>query len=73
MAKRYRKIATEEAFSIPEQMDAMRAVVKKSDTYDPDLFLWQFMARGGQLTDRLLDIEGERIFRIAPGATGGQP
>jgi predicted TIM-barrel fold metal-dependent hydrolase len=42
-------------------MDAMRAVVKKSDTYDPDLFLRQFMARGGQLTDRLLDIGGERL------------
>jgi len=61
MTKRFRKIATEEAFSIPEQMDAMRELVKKSDAYDPDLFLWNFMARGGQLTDRLLDLEGERL------------
>jgi 5-carboxyvanillate decarboxylase len=57
----FRRIATEEAFSIPEQMDAMRAVVKKSDTYDPDLFLWSYMTRGGPLTDRLLDLEGERL------------
>lgn len=61
MAHVFRKIATEEAFSIPEQMDAMREVVRKSDAYDPDLFLWNFMVRGGQLTDRLLDLEGERL------------
>ena len=56
-----KRIATEEAFSIPEQMDAMRAVLRKSDTYDPDLFLWDYLTRGGQLTDRLLDLEGERL------------
>ena len=61
MTRQFRKIATEEAFSIPEQMEAMRELVRKSDRYDPDLFLWEFMARGGQLTERLLDLEGERL------------
>src|SRR5581483_11256815 len=50
-----------EAFAIPEQMEAMRELVRKSDRYDPDLFLWDFMARGGELTQRLLDLEGERL------------
>jgi 5-carboxyvanillate decarboxylase len=61
MARQFRRIATEEAFSIPEQMQAMQEVVRKSDTYDPDLFLWKFMAKGGLLTDRLLDVDGERL------------
>ncbi len=61
MTKQFRKIATEEAFAIPEQMEAMRELVRKSDRYDPDLFLWDFMARGGELTQRLLDLEGERL------------
>src|ERR1044071_9107234 len=61
MTRKFFKIATEEAFAIPEQMEAMREVVRKSDQYDPDLFLWEFMSRGGQLTERLLDLEGERL------------
>src|SRR5215470_16467730 len=61
MSRHFRKIATEEAFSIPEQMEAMRELVRKSDTYDPDLFLWEFMSRGGILTERLLDLEDERL------------
>jgi predicted TIM-barrel fold metal-dependent hydrolase len=61
MTGQFRRIATEEAFSIPEQMAAMRELVRKSDAYDPDLFLWEFMSRGGQLTQRLLDLEGERL------------
>src|SRR5262249_39135953 len=61
MTRKFYKIATEEAFAVPQQMEAMRELVRKSDRYDPDLFLWEFMARGGQLTERLLDLEGERL------------
>jgi 5-carboxyvanillate decarboxylase len=61
MPKDFRKIATEEAFSIPEQMHAMRELARKRDPYDPDLFLWDFITRGGTLHDRLLDLEGERL------------
>jgi hypothetical protein len=39
--KHYRRIATEEAFSIPEQMDAQRELVAAATEYDPDLFLWK--------------------------------
>ena len=39
--KHYRRIATEEAFSIPEQMDAQRELVAAAQEYDPDLFLWR--------------------------------
>lgn len=64
MVKHFRKIATEEAFSIPEQMEAMRGLATaaaQAGRYDPDLFLWEYMSRGGELTQRLLDLEGERL------------
>ena len=51
--KSYRRIATEEAFAIPEQMDAMRAIVAHSKNYDPDLFLWKRTLAGGTLYSRL--------------------
>jgi 5-carboxyvanillate decarboxylase len=57
----YRRIATEEAFAIPEQMDAMREVVAKATAYDPDLFLWNRTLAGGTLYSRLLDLEDERL------------
>lgn len=59
--KSYRRIATEEAFAIPEQMDAMRDVVAKATAYDPDLFLWNRTLAGGTLYSRLLDLEDERL------------
>jgi 5-carboxyvanillate decarboxylase len=59
--KSYRRIATEEAFAIPEQMDAMRGVVAKATEYDPDLFLWNRTLGGGTLYERLLDLESERL------------
>ncbi len=37
--KKYRRIATEEAFAIPEQMEAQRELVANTQEYDPDLFL----------------------------------
>jgi len=59
--KSYRRIATEEAFAIPEQMDAMRAIVANNKNYDPDLFLWDRTLAGGTLCSRLLDVDDERL------------
>lgn len=59
--KPMRRIATEEAFSVPEQMDAMRKVVAAASEYHPDLYLWNITLGGGVIHDRLLDLDGERI------------
>jgi predicted TIM-barrel fold metal-dependent hydrolase len=59
--KPLRVIATEEAFAIPEQLDAMRKLVAESSEYDPDLHIWQHVLKGGVLHDRLLDLDDERI------------
>ncbi|MPT46975.1 MAG: amidohydrolase [Sphingobium sp.] len=56
-----RIIATEEAFATPAQMAAIQQLVSAHTGYDADLNLWRRMAGGGILTDRLLDLEGERI------------
>lgn len=60
-AAEFRRIATEEAFSVPEQMDAMRKVVDAASSYDPDLFLWERLLAGGVINTRLLDLDGERL------------
>lgn len=58
----YRRIATEEAFSVPEQMDAMREILAGATAYDPDLALWRFMTAPEAPVHRmLLDLEGERL------------
>lgn len=57
----YRRIATEEAWAIPEQFDAWRELLKKSTTYDPDLFLARAQTDGGLLSRRLLDVDEERL------------
>ena len=57
----FRRIATEEAFAVPEQMDAMRKVVAETNDYHPDLYLWNITLGGGVIHDRLLDLDGERI------------
>src|SRR5580658_4660551 len=60
--KSFRRIATEEAFSIPEQMDAQRELLAKTQEYDPDLFLWQFQTdRAGPMHNKLLDLFDERL------------
>jgi 5-carboxyvanillate decarboxylase len=60
--KSYRRIATEEAFSIPEQMDAMREMAMSAQEYDPDLFLWKIMTDSkGPVYARLLDVDDERL------------
>ena len=57
----YRRIATEEAFAIPEQFDAWRELLGSSQSYDPDLFLARAQTDGGQLSQRLLDLDEERL------------
>jgi 5-carboxyvanillate decarboxylase len=58
----YRRIATEEAFSTPEQMDAMREILAKTTEYHPDLFLWKIQTDpNGPVNKSLLDLEGERL------------
>jgi predicted TIM-barrel fold metal-dependent hydrolase len=59
--RQYRRIATEEAFAIPEQFDAWRELLKNQQGYDPDLFLARAQTDGGQLSQRLLDLDDERL------------
>jgi predicted TIM-barrel fold metal-dependent hydrolase len=63
-ARRYKLIATEEAFSIPEQVEAFRHAAALSYS-NPDLDMWRaFLAPASgapPLLRRLLDLEGERI------------
>jgi|SRR5579875_234059 len=60
--KDFRRIATEEAFSTPEQMEAMREILAKQTQYDPDLFLWKIQTDpNGPVYKPLLDLEGERM------------
>jgi 5-carboxyvanillate decarboxylase len=57
----FRRIATEEAFGVPEQFAAMRKVVAQASDYHPDLYLWNMTLSGGVIHDRLLDLDGERL------------
>src|ERR1700722_20767363 len=60
--KHYRRIATEEAFAIPEQMDAQRELVASAKEYDPDLFLWKIQTDpAGPVYHKLLDLFDERL------------
>lgn len=60
--KSVRRIATEEAFSVPEQMDAMREILAKTTAYHPDLFLWKTQTDpNGPVNKPLLDLEGDRL------------
>jgi 5-carboxyvanillate decarboxylase len=56
-----RRIATEEAFAIPEQMAALRELIASTKEYDPDTFLAGMQTEGGRLTQRLLDLDDERL------------
>jgi 5-carboxyvanillate decarboxylase len=56
-----RRIATEEAFAIPEQLDALRELIAATREYDPDTFLAGMQTAGGPITRRLLDLGEERI------------
>jgi 5-carboxyvanillate decarboxylase len=62
--KKYRLIATEEAFAIPEQVDEFRKIAGIAYT-NPDLDMWRSflnpVPNAPPLVRRLLDLEGERI------------
>ena len=60
--KHYRRIATEEAFSIPEQMEAQRELVTRTQEYDPDLFLWRVQTDPtGPVHNKLIDLYDMRL------------
>jgi 5-carboxyvanillate decarboxylase len=58
--RKYRLVATEEAFATPEQVEAFR---KCKDTlwHDPDVDLWNAFLTSEALMRRLLDVDHERI------------
>ena len=62
--RKYRLIATEEAFAIPEQVDEFRKIASIAYT-NPDLDMWRNFLKpvpnAPPLVRRLLDLEGERI------------
>ncbi len=62
--RKYRLIATEEAFSIPEQADEFRKIAPIAYS-NPDLNMWRSFVNAppgaSPLLRRLLDLEGERI------------
>lgn len=55
-----RRIATEEAFVIPEVLRPMLDRFS-AEPYDPDLFFWSKAADGSPLQRRLLDLGDERL------------
>lgn len=60
--KKYRRIATEEAFAIPEQMEAQRELIASTQEYDPDLFLWRVQTDpNGPVHNRLIDLYEMRM------------
>ena len=56
----YRRIATEEAFATPQQLEAIRALMARTSGYDPDVWLGGMQTKG-VISDRLLDLDGERL------------
>jgi len=66
----YRRIATEEAFSVPEVFEALRGWAAAADPAEPDQDFWDFVftqdTPGLQRVRRqLLDLEGERLEIMA--------
>jgi 5-carboxyvanillate decarboxylase len=60
MTGKYRRIATEEAFATPQQLEAIRGLMARTKDYHPDVWLGGMQTRG-QISDRLLDLDGERL------------
>lgn len=58
--RKYRLVATEEAFSTPEQVDAFRKC-KGTLWHDPDVELWSVFLTSEMLMRRLLDVDHERL------------
>ena len=57
--KKYRLIATEEAFASPEQAQFFRSAAA-TEWADPDVNMWRGFLNNQQLLGRLLDLEKER-------------
>src|SRR5262245_7129016 len=66
--RRFRRIATEEAWQIPEILEETRALVA-SGLEDPDMVLWRILLGPSEpsrtIIRRLLDLEGERLREMA--------
>ena len=58
--RKYRLVATEEAFSIPEQVNAFRHC-KQTLWHDPDVEQWSIFLTSEVLMRRLLDVDQERL------------
>ncbi|MEJ1966972.1 MAG: amidohydrolase family protein [Gammaproteobacteria bacterium] len=58
--RQFRRIATEEAFATPRQLDAIRGLMARTQGYDPDVWLGGMQTQG-LISDRLLDLDGERL------------
>ena len=58
--KKYRLIATEEAFATPEQAKFFRGAAA-SEWHDPDVNMWRSFLTNEPLLRRLLDLEQERL------------
>jgi len=56
----YRRIATEEAFATPQQLDAIRRLMARTQDYHPDTWLGGMQTQG-KISERLLDLDGERL------------
>ena len=60
MTGSFRRIATEEAYVIPEVLDPVRDRAAREE-YDPDLLFWSRARAGSPLERRLLDMDSERL------------
>ncbi len=58
--KKYRLIATEEAFATPEQANFFRGAAA-TEWHDPDVNMWRSFLTNEPLLRRLLDLEQERL------------
>jgi len=58
--RKYRLVATEEAFSIPEQVEYFKRA-KQTLWHDPDVGQWSVFLELPQLIGRLLDVDKERL------------
>ena len=62
----YRRIATEEAFSVPEVYEALRRWAARADPAEPDQDFWDFVFTQDtpglrRVRRQLLDLDGERL------------
>ena len=62
----YRRIATEEAFCVPEVYEALRGWAATADPAEPDQDFWDFVFTQDtpglrRVRRQLLDLDGERL------------